>query len=385
MKVLFTSLREKSHFLAMVPFIEACQRQRHTVAVSAPPDFAERVAALGAQFLPFGHPGDAALAPIWARFRTTPLSGLWGVAIGEVFAGPCAGAAVPALLETIASFRPSLIVRESHEFAGLIAAEKLGVPHIRAAICAPISESQIADHAASAVNAHRQTWGLPADPSGERMRTERAITLFPPSFEVAHAAPGLASFQVARPKAPPLPSWWGGRKGPFVYATFGTVTGGFERSHAVYRVALAALADLPVRVLLTTGSLPPEILAEVPPNVHIEPFVAQDEVVPHASVVLCHGGAGTVLGALAAGVPLVVTPLFADQPNNAERVAAIGAGLAIPEGDLSPESLRAALSRVLQGAPFRAAAQRIASEIAALPTVDEVPATLERYSALVTP
>jgi UDP:flavonoid glycosyltransferase YjiC (YdhE family) len=55
----------------------------------------------------------------------------------------------------------------------------------------------------------------------------------------------------------------------------------------------------------------------------------------------CHGGSGTTLGALAAGLPLVVVPLFADQPVNARRVAAVGAGLAVePEPESAGESVR---------------------------------------------
>ncbi|HEY4184657.1 MAG TPA: glycosyltransferase [Polyangia bacterium] len=382
MKILFTTLREKSHFFAMIPFIEACQRQGHTIAVAAPPDFAERVGALGVQFLPFGHPGDEALNPIWARLRTATLPEVWRIALGDVFAGPCAGAAIPKLLETIETWKPAIVVRESHEFAALIAAEKAGVPHIRAAICAPGAEAQIAGHVASAVDGHRRAWGLPPDPTGERIRAEGAVTLFPPSYDDAPApAAGLARFHVARTKAPPLPDWWGGQEeeAPFVYATLGTVTGRIEQMHAAYRMILAALAELPVRALLTTGSeLPPAVLAESPPNVHVERFVPQDDVIPHAAAVLCHGGSGTVLGTLAAGVPMVVTPLFADQPHNGGRIAAIGAGLTIPADKISAEALRAAISRVVGEPSFHVRARQLADEIAALPLVDDAPASMRR-------
>jgi len=50
-------------------------------------------------------------------------------------------------------------------------------------------------------------------------------------------------------------------------------------------------------------------------HVHIARWVPQADVLRHARVVVCHGGSGTTLGALAAGVPLVVTPLFDDQPD----------------------------------------------------------------------
>ena len=66
---------------------------------------------------------------------------------------------------------------------------------------------------------------------------------------------------------------------------------------------------------------------------HVERFVPQADVFGHASLVVTHGGSGTTLGALAAGLPLVVVPLFADQPDNARRVEAVGAGvIAEPPG-----------------------------------------------------
>ena len=113
MKVLFTTLRNTSHFLPLVPFLQACRRRGHEVAVAAPADLAERVAATGAAFFPFGHPGDAGLGPIWARLRTVPDEEKSRVVISDIFAGACAGAALPGLLETVQRFAPSILVRES--------------------------------------------------------------------------------------------------------------------------------------------------------------------------------------------------------------------------------------------------------------------------------
>jgi UDP:flavonoid glycosyltransferase YjiC (YdhE family) len=90
-----------------------------------------------------------------------------------------------------------------------------------------------------------------------------------------------------------------------------------------------------------------------------------------------HGGAGTTLAALAGGVPQVLLPVFADQPINAERVAEFGAGLAL---DMSPEGLAqlgAAVRELLVDQRYRAAARRVADEIASLPPVDEAVELLE--------
>lgn len=380
MNVLFTTLRNTSHFLPLIPFIEACQRHGHEVAVAAPADFAERVAASGATFFPFGHPGDEGLRPLWMRLRGASEEDTVRLSIGEIFAGACAGAALPGLIETMERWRPAIVVRESQEYAAVVAAEKLGIPHVRVAISAPTGEAEIFRHALEPVDGHRRGVGVAADPSGERILGEAALTLFPRSLEAPEVAGGpVYRFRALRKSAPPLPDWWGGRQDPFVYATLGTVIGGFDIMRSAYRTVLDALIDLPIRALLTVGAdLPMEALGEVPPNVHVERFIAQDEVLPHASVVVCHGGSGTVLGAAAAGVPLVVAPMFADQPFNAARVAAAGAGLALPTRKAAAAELRRAVSRVIEEPSFRVASRTIAGEIAALPSVDQAAIEIER-------
>lgn len=383
MNVLFSSLRNTSHFLPLVPFIEACRHRGHDVAVAAPADLAERVGKTSARFFPLGHPGDAGLRPFWARMPGASEEEQRRIAVGEIFAGVCASSALPGLFEALNGFRADVIVRESQEYAGLLAAEKLGIPHVRVAITAPGGEAELVPLATPALEEHRQKLGLTRDPQGERLRDEPVLTRFPESFGAAADArtPPLR-FRVAREPAPPLKDWWGGRRGPFVYATLGTVVGGSDAMRAAYRLVLDAVSELPARVLLTVGAeLPLETLGALPANVHVERFVPQDEVMPHAAVVLCHGGSGTVLGALAAGAPLVVMPMFADQPFNAERVAAAGAGLALPRARANVETLRAALTRVLDGAEFRAAAQATARELAALPAIEDAPLELERLVA----
>ena len=95
-------------------------------------------------------------------------------------------------------------------------------------------------------------------------------------------------------------------------------------------MALRAVAELPVRVLLTVGNdLDLDALPSVPDNVRVERWVPQQDVLGHAAMAVVHGGSGSTLGAIAAGVPLVVVPLFADQPENARRVAEVGAGLSV--------------------------------------------------------
>ena len=121
-----------------------------------------------------------------------------------------------------------------------------------------------------------------------------------------------------------------------------------------------------MRVLLTVGTeVDPADLGDVPAHVHVEPWVPQGAVMAHAAAMVGHGGSGSTLAAMAAGMPLAVVPLFADQPENADRVAALGAGLRLD--DVS--GLRAAVDALLEDPSYRSGARAVASEIAALPPV----------------
>ena len=160
----------------------------------------------------------------------------------------------------------------------------------------------------------------------------------------------------------------GRREAPLVYLTFGSVAPTMPFFPALYRGAIAALAGLPVRVLVTIGrTQDPDALGPLPANVHVERWVPQADVEPHAAAIVDHGGFGTVRAAISAGIPQVVLPLFADQPYNARRVADLGAGIALESGPAAVAALGDALERVLGDPSYAAAAARVAAEARALP------------------
>ena len=102
----------------------------------------------------------------------------------------------------------------------------------------------------------------------------------------------------------------------------------------------------------------------------------------HASAAVVHGGSGSTLGALAAGLPLVVVPLFADQPQNARRVAEVGAGIAVEPTREDPAAttapLRAAIESVLADHSYRERAGALAEELRGEPPVDAAVAMHEQ-------
>ena len=380
MRVLFSSTRGTGHVNPLLPYARALVSAGHEVAVAGPAELSDGLRAAGLLHMPFDHPGDQILAPIWARLRGVPQVEANTIAIREIFAGANAKAALPKLRTTITDFRPDLIVRESAEFGALVAAESAGVPHARVAVHMVSLEATLPALASSSLDVVRQQLGLPAD-DGLSLRAEPVFTWFPASLDGSiddgseTQIPFRSQLSEGAPSAE-TPSWATAHaETPLVYITFGTILGGMAEGAAVYRTALDAISELPVRALLTTGrGVDVSTLGAIPANVHVEAFVPQRDVLPRAAAVVCHGGSGTLLGTLAAGLPMVVVPFGADQPHNAQRIAAIGAGLAAPNADAS--ALRAAIERVLAEATFRNAARTLAAEIAALPMVERAVAAL---------
>jgi UDP:flavonoid glycosyltransferase YjiC (YdhE family) len=375
MRVLFTSTRGSGHLQPLLPYARALLESGHQVLVAGPAEIKEPLVQAGLAHAPFGHPGDEALSPIWARLHGVSSEEANAVAMGEIFAGVNAAAALPKLQETIHDWKPDLVMRDSVEFAALVAAEQARVPHARVAVHLVSFEEMIPPLAGPPIDRLRQQVGLAPD-DGASLRAEPVFSSFPASMDDPALESRMRPPHRCRPieEAPSAtrPAWLSAEDArPLVYITFGTIAGGTPPVRAVYRTALEAVADLPVRALLTTGrGLPADALGAVPGNVHVEAWVPQRDVLPWASAVVCHVGSGTLVGTLAAGVPLVAVPLFADQPYNARRMEAVGAGLALTAPDAG--ALRGAIQRVLAEPAFHAGARRMAEEIAALPTVDRV-------------
>ena len=148
--------------------------------------------------------------------------------------------------------------------------------------------------------------------------------------------------------------------------TLGTVFN--LESGDLFERVLAGLGGLSVSVVVTVGpGLEPSALGRVPANVRVERFVPQSALLRRCDAVVCHGGSGSVTGALAHGVPLVVLPMGADQPMNAARVEALGVGRTLDAIGSTPEDIRGAVRQVIDDPTFRRAAERVRDEVAALP------------------
>jgi hypothetical protein len=378
MRVLITSRRGAGHFGPLVPFAQAFLRAGDEVLVAAPHAAASMVPSAGLPFWGFDDP------PAEREAVYSSLDGLTddeknALVLGEVFTRLDARAALPGVLAACAEWRPRVVVRETCEFAGYLAAERRDIPHARVGIGLGSSEDFISDIVTRVLGDLRAELGLPVDPTGERLRGAPFFTLTPRGMEdPAAPGPSAVRFRELSPHTSNgLPAWWPGDDRPLVYLTFGSVAPTMDLFPDLYRAAIDALADLPVRVLVTVGrDRDPADLRPLPDNVRAEQWVPQRQVMPHAAAMVCHGGFGTVRMGVSSGIPMVVLPLFADQPHNARRIEQLGAGIALERGLEGVAELAEAVEEVIDDGSYRAAAARVAAEVRSLPPVEGAPYVL---------
>jgi MGT family glycosyltransferase len=134
-----------------------------------------------------------------------------------------------------------------------------------------------------------------------------------------------------------------------------------DSEHRLLRAALRGLADAPVRVLATWNRrLPPRALP-VPDNARLVPWVSYSRTMPHADVVVCHAGHGTLVRALSCGCAVVACPAIGDMSENAARVDWAGAGVRVPRRFATPRVLRLAVERALDDPSISARARELAA------------------------
>ncbi|MGI5244986.1 glycosyltransferase [Dactylosporangium sp. CA-139066] len=263
-------------------------------------------------------------------------------------------------------WRPDVIVCDEADFGSMIAAESLGIPHASVVVLAAGTFGR-PEGLSDLLDAARAEHGLPPDPTLAMLERHLVISPVPPSF---HARPGTTPM---RPFPPAVPS---PTTPPTVYFTLGTIFN--TESGDLFARVLSGVRDLPVELVVTVGGgIDPTELGEQPPNVRVERYIPQAELLPRCSAVISHAGSGTVVGSLAHGLPMVLIPMGADQPANAERCADLGAGVVLDAVDSTPSDAADAVQAVLTEASYGAAAAALRAEATAMPAPEDVLPLLE--------
>jgi Erythromycin biosynthesis protein CIII-like, C-terminal domain/Erythromycin biosynthesis protein CIII-like, N-terminal domain len=283
------------------------------------------------------------------------------------------------LFNVVEEWSPDIVVHDVAEFAAPLVATKVGLPYAEHSY-GPAIQSDVIGAAGRATASFWDSHGLAPHPLGGMYRY-LYLDVCPPSLQV----PGLVTGAVQRirtvetqPQAT-QPPWLGAlRDRPIVYITLGTV---YNHNLEVFRALLDGLRDEALNAVVTVGKQnDPALLGRQPSNVHVHRYIPQERLLPHCVAVVTHGGAGSILGALSFGLPLLIVPQGADHFYNADRAVAAGAAIRLMPDRLTADSARDAVRMLLRDDTFRTAAQRIENELDAMPEPQQAVETLEQLT-----
>ena len=392
MRVLFVCLPREGHLAPLLPIAQALLDVGHKVAFATAAGFIPQVVVAGFEAFPGGFEYDewmGELAKVWESMpdHQSDYDEILAAFGEHAFAGTVAMRLIQDLPDVLKAWPADLIVHEDLALGAAIAAEQLGVPHARVMILAAGPGQATYAHIDRAVARLRAAVGLSPASAAESLHPHLFLYPFPPSLLL----PGMPVPAVLRPIRPALPNLTPDDKvpdwlvameklRPLVYATLGTVQN-HPDNDGIFAALIAALGAEPIDAVLTVGrDRDPATFAHQPSNVRVMRFVSIAALMPQCDAVVNHGGSGTVVAALACGLPQVILPLGADQFENAKRVAALGAAIVVDDAT-SADAIQAALHTVLSEPNYRLSAKRIQAEIEALPGPDEVVVLLERVAA----
>jgi MGT family glycosyltransferase len=304
--------------------------------------------------------------------------------------GEHAAEAARALLPLLEEMRPHVVVSDILTLAPSLAAEKAGVPlatlipHIYPVVEPGLPFFAIGlkpprtplgravwrtgqralnvglEHGRRDLNRQRERLDLPpVERFHGGISTELALVGTFPQLEYPRQWPagveitGPMTFEIPHPDIELPPG-----EAPLVLVAPSTA---HDSENHLVRTALAALADEPVRVVATTNRVVPQRPIEVPANAVLVDWLSYSQLMPIASLVISHGGHGTVARALSAGTPVLICPIIGDMSETAMRVDWAGCGLSVPWRLCRPAALRWAAQRLLEERSFAARAGGLAA------------------------
>lgn len=271
-------------------------------------------------------------------------------------------------------WRPDLVVHSRLQGAGLAAASALGVPAVEHGFnlqSEPDLAARFLPHLAEAYERAGTPLALPP--------RRAVIHVAPPEMMLGPPGGAWPMRYVPYNAGGELPEWlWQPPERPRVLITMGTVVPRLQGVGGLARM-LAAAPDVEADFVLALGGdadLAP--LGTLPPNVRPVGWVPLHHLLPGTAAVVHHGGSGTTMAALGAGVPQLILPHGADQFINASAVAGLGLGAWCPPAEVDAGTL----SKLLADRTIAASAQAAAARMAELPAPTDLVARLTALAPL---
>lgn len=372
MRILLIAAPMVGHVLPLVPLARAFQDAGHDVLVASSDEGvrAAQKAGLRAHDVAPGVNFQRIFLrtflahPVVMRHELAGTGGLDGVAL---MFPRLAERMAPGAIALADEWRPDLVLHEGLAPLGALMAGRRGVPSVLVdALVFHGDElfSAVAPHLGAL--AHR--YGVEAIPD-----PTDAVTAIPASLNGPRRGRPMRYIGAtgSTGRAATLPS--GGSR-PVVLVSRSTVADPRPDQMMARVVAAASGADVDVVLVRPDRAV---VRRPLPPNVTTTDWVPFADVLPRVAGVVHHGGAGSVMSALAAGVPQVVVPGAGDRRVHADLIAARGAGLAVPAKGITTD----VLERLVGDDGLREAARDVAAEIADMPAPEELVEPLAALAA----
>ncbi|HET7169997.1 MAG TPA: glycosyltransferase [Gaiellales bacterium] len=378
MRVLFSAHGAYGHVLPLVPAAHALQRAGHDVRFAVADELHPALSSLGLEAHAAGLRDSALVAEARRRWpqavREPPVS--WAV---RMFTDIAAPAMARDLARVIDAWRPELVVREEGEYGAPMAAAAARVAWITHGWGSPPPPAADRARVSQLLEPHWNAVGLPP-PDGEDLNGAGLLDPCPPSLSAGPrtSAPTCAirpSIVELPPDGEPLTP--GG--GDLVYVGFGTAP--LYRDDPLLLTLVRGLLAAGLRAVATAAdaNVEGQLRAMGGGRVVVRRWVSLSQLLPACRLAVCHGGAGTVLAALTAGIPLLLLPRGA--PSQARMSAACagrGAARTLAPDEATTAGVEAALRDLMDDDRFRRNARGIADEIAGMPEPGSVVPWLEQ-------
>lgn len=396
MKVLLTGLPIFSHLIpVIVPVVDALSRSGHEVAVATGRSMAGELDQRGIECLCLpGVGGHAELLddPEFADLKVgehpaayvggeAPSDAEADLAFQQMFFGPLARRFTAGVVAQAGPWGADLIVSESLEYGGYVAAELLGLPHA----VLDTAPMMTARHPAIPdwLDDLRVEFGLGRADETTRHGGGLRAGLLPPAWypepmrQASHHYYRPDHYRTTEPVEPAIAAL--PASDPLVLVAMGSGapehTTALARTFEILAEALGSVRACAI-VVLGHGHDQDAWTGPRPANVHLTTFVPQRSLLAACSAFVTHAGFSSVRESVLAGVPMVTIPLFGEQPQNAARVAELGLGVNLDVAALDAGSVAEAVTRVLSEPSFTTAARGMHLASLALPGLDQLTADL---------
>ena len=386
MRILFSAYPAHGHLLPLLPLAKAADRAGHQVVVASGAEGVDEAARRGLPTWDVGPSraeADAAFREAVGDLGAIAPERRIPTAVAGVF-GTAASRRAEVLVPRAVDWEPDVVVHSISELAGAVAAAVAVPRHIVHGLgpLAPEAWTWFG----SLFEQLCRNWDVPELAS--TILDAPYIDTCPPSLQ--HDA--VADFRNRLALRPTVGEVLVGERLPWddatlralphqrtIHLTLGTIFHGLTE---VFETVLAGLRPLPVNVIVALGpGADLRRLGPQPPNVLVADFVSHALLLPHCDALVTQGGAGTILTALCHGLPHLILPQGADQFMNAATAARAGVALQILPSELTPDTVTAAVARLLDDVTIATNARRIQAEIDTMPTAEEVLATVLSSSA----